>query len=192
MENFLLELEMFIISMGWLAPPLFILLHLLRPLFFLPVIVVCLAGGVLFGFWQGAFFNFLGLGLMNLVFYYIIRKMPKFEAKINKLKNKWLPDRTLSIGQVMILRIMPFIHFHLLSFYLMEMTKNFREYMYYSLLGVLLPSILYTAFGDIITNFPWYLTVLMFLVLASLYALLNKLHNSRLLFRGHGKHNGFQ
>ncbi|MFD1864282.1 TVP38/TMEM64 family protein [Planococcus chinensis] len=189
MENFLLDVEMFIISMGWLAPPLFILLHILRPVFFLPVIVVCIAGGVLFGFWQGALYNFIGLGSMNLIFYLIIRHMPKFEAKMNKLKNKLLPDRNLSIAQVMILRIMPFVHFHLLSFYLMEMTKNFKEYMYYALLGVLLPSILYTGFGDVITNLPWYLTLLMFAVLALLYSLLNKIHQVRLPFGEQNKHN---
>lgn len=192
MENFLFDLETFINNMGWFAPPIFVLLHILRPLFFLPVIVVCIAGGVLFGFWQGALFNFFGLGSMNLVFYFIIRKMPKFEAKMNQLKNKMLPDRTLTVGQVMILRIMPFIHFHLLSFYLMKMTKNLKEYMYYALLGVLLPSIIYTAFGDVITEFPWYMTLLMFVVLVFLYTLLNKFQQFRLPLGDRGKHRDCQ
>lgn len=190
MENQLLELETFIDSMGWLAPPLFVLIHVLRPLFFLPVIVVCIAGGVLFGFWQGALYNFLGLGAMNIVFYFIISKMPKFESKMKRLKNKVLPDRTISVGQVMILRIMPFVHFHLLSFYLMEMTKDFKEYLYYALLGVLLPSIIYTAFGDVITEFPWYMTLIMFIVLALLYAILNKIQQGHSLFRNERNRNG--
>lgn len=190
MENHLLELEIFIDSVGWFAPPLFVLLHVLRPLLFLPVIVVCIAGGVLFGFWQGALYNFLGLGAMNIVFYFIISKMPKFEAKMKKLKNKVLPDRTISVGQVMILRIMPFVHFHLLSFYLLEMTKDFKEYLYYALLGVLLPSIIYTAFGDVITEFPWYMTLFMFAVLALLYAFLNKIQQGHSLFGNEQNRNG--
>lgn len=180
MENFLLDLESTITEMGWLAPPLFILLHLLRPLLFLPVIVVCIAGGVLFGFVQGSIYNFIGLALMNYFFYLFIRKFPKFEQKIRSLKNKVLPGRTISVGQVMILRIMPFVHFHLLSLYLMEMTKNFKEYMYYSLLGVILPAIIYTAFGEAISEMPWYLTLGMILMLAGLYALLGKMHKFRL------------
>ena len=180
METFLLDLESIIIEMGWLAPPLFILFHLLRPLLFLPVIVVCIAGGVLFGFVQGSIYNFIGLALMNYLFYLLINKFPKFEKKIRSLKNKVLPGRTMSVGQVMILRIMPFVHFHLLSLYLMEMTKNFKEYMYYSLLGVILPSVIYTAFGEAISEMPWYLTLGMFLILAGLYALLGKMHKFRL------------
>ena len=180
MEIFLLALESTIAEMGWLAPPLFILFHLLRPLLFLPVIVVCIAGGVLFGFVEGAIYNFIGLALMNYFFYLFISKFPKFEKRIRSLKNKVLPDTTMSVGQVMILRIMPFVHFHLLSLYLMEMTKDFKEYMYYSLLGVILPSIIYTAFGEAISAMPWYFTLGMFLLLAGLYALIGKMHKFKL------------
>lgn len=175
MENFLLNPESTIEELGWLAPPLFILLHLVRPFLFLPVIVVCIAGGVLFGFVQGAIYNYIGLALMNYFFYLLIRKFPRFEKRVRALKNKVLPDKTISVGQVMILRIMPFIHFHLLSLYLIEMTKDFKQYMYYALIGVILPSIIYTAFGEAISSMPWYLTLLMFLVLAGIYALIGKM-----------------
>lgn len=180
MENFLLNLETTIDEMGWFAPPLFVLLHLLRPVFFLPVIVVCIAGGVFFGFVQGAIYNFIGLALMNYIFYLVINKFPKFEKKMRSLKIKLTLDKSISVGQVMILRIMPFVHFHLLSLYLVEMTKDFKEYMYYSILGVILPSIIYTAYGQAISNMPWYLTVFMFVILAGVYALIGKIHKFRI------------
>lgn len=176
MENFLLNMESTIERLGWFAPPLFILLHLLRPVSFLPVIVVCIAGGVFFGFVQGAIYNFIGLALMNYFFYLFINKFPKFEKKMRAFKIKMLPDKTPSVGQVMILRIMPFVHFHLLSLYLIEITKDFKEYLYFSVLGVILPSIIYTAYGEAISNMPWYLTLLMFVVLAGVYALIGKIH----------------
>ena len=59
MDQFDQSLEVFMDSVGWLAPFLFILLHLLRPLLFLPVIAVCIAGGYLFGFVEGAFCRLL-------------------------------------------------------------------------------------------------------------------------------------
>ncbi len=180
MENFLLNLETTIDELGWFAPPLFILLHLLRPIFFLPVIVVCIAGGVFFGFVQGAIYNFIGLALMNYFFYLVINKFPKFEKKMRSLKIKLTLDKSISVGQVMILRIMPFVHFHLLSLYLVEMTKDFKEYMYYSILGVILPSIIYTAYGQAISNMPWYLTVFMFVILSGVYALIGKIHKFRI------------
>ncbi|MDL4841628.1 TVP38/TMEM64 family protein [Aquibacillus rhizosphaerae] len=179
MEYFDESLEMLIDSAGWLAPILFILLHLLRPFFFLPVIVVCIAGGVLFGFVEGAILSFIGLSLMSLVSYQLVNKFPKFRNSIFKLKKKVFQDRTISVGQIMILRIMPFIHFHLLSLYLMEMAKSFKEYMYYSVLGLILPAVLYTSFGQAITELPLYATVIMFILLLIINSYLGKLNETR-------------
>ena len=179
MEQFDQSLEVFMDNVGWLAPFLFVLLHLLRPLLFLPVIAVCVAGGFLFGFFEGALLSFIGLTLMSWVSYLLVNKFPKFRDKMSRLKEKIFPDRTLSVAQVMILRIMPFVHFHLLSLYLMEMTKSLKEYMVISALGLIAPAILYTAFGRAITEFPWYITVSMFLLLAAIFSFIEKWHNSR-------------
>ncbi|MDQ0428761.1 putative membrane protein YdjX (TVP38/TMEM64 family) [Planomicrobium stackebrandtii] len=179
MEQFDQSLEAFMDSVGWLAPFLFILLHLVRPLLFLPVIAVCVAGGFLFGFFEGAFLSFIGLTLMSWVSYLLVNKFPKFQDKMARLKDKIFPDRTLSVFQVMILRIMPFVHFHLLSLYLMEMTKTLKEYMIISALGLIAPAILYTAFGRAITEFPWYTTLSMFILLAAIFSFIEKWHNSK-------------
>ncbi|WP_077622819.1 TVP38/TMEM64 family protein [Sediminibacillus massiliensis] len=180
MENVNNSMQSLIESAGWLAPVLFILIHLLRPFLFLPVIVVCIAGGVFFGFVEGAILSFIGLSLMSLVFYRIVNVFPKFRQGIGRLKEKVFHDRTVSVSQVMVLRIMPFIHFHLLSLYLMEMTKTFKGYMYYSLLGVIMPAVLYTAFGEAISKSPWYLSIIFSIILILLYALLGKIHNQRM------------
>jgi len=178
MDQFDTTLEAFIESAGWLAPLLFVLLHLFRPFFFLPVIVVCIAGGILFGFVEGAILSFVGLSLMSFVSYLLVMKFPKFREKVSRAKEKVFSDKTISVSQVMILRIMPFVHFHLLSLYLIEMAKSFKEYMYFSMLGVILPAILYTAFGEIITELPWYLTTLLFALLAGIYLYIGKLNNN--------------
>ncbi|AQU78590.1 MULTISPECIES: VTT domain-containing protein [Planococcus] len=179
MEQFDQSLETFMDNVGWLAPLLFILLHLLRPLLFIPVIAVCIAGGYLFGFFEGALLSFIGLTLMSWVSYVLINKFPKFQEKMGKLKDKIFPNRTLSVAQVMILRIMPFVHFHLLSWYLMEMTKSLKEYMAISALGLIAPAILYTAFGQSISEFPWYVTASMFILLAAIFSFIEKWQNSR-------------
>ena len=179
MGQFDTTLEAFIESAGWLAPLLFVLLHLFRPFFFLPVIVVCIAGGILFGFIEGAILSFVGLSLMSLVSYLLVMKFPKFREKVSRAKEKVFSNKTISVSQVMILRIMPFVHFHLLSLYLMEMAKSFREYMYFSLFGLILPAILYTAFGEIITELPWYLTVAILLTLVIIFRLIGKANRTR-------------
>lgn len=177
MENFNASIQSLIEGAGWLAPVLFILLHLFRPFLFLPVIVVCIAGGVFFDFVQGAILSFIGLSLMSLVFYKLVNIFPKLRTGVARLKKKVFHDRTVTVSQVMILRIMPFVHFHLLSLYLMEMTKSFKGYMYYSLLGVILPAALYTAFGQAIIEIPWYLAGLFLLILVGIYAFLGRVHN---------------
>ena len=180
MEQLDQSLELLIESAGWLAPILFIILHLIRPFLFLPVIVVCIAGGLAFGFFEGALLSFIGLSLMSLVSYLLVNKFPKFREKMSRLKDKIFSDRTLTVGQVMILRIMPFVHFHLLSLYLMEMAKNFRDYMYFSTLGLILPAVIYTAFGQAITELPWYLTIAMFAVLLIIFASIDKFNKTRI------------
>lgn len=159
---------------GWLAPVLFILLHLIRPMLFIPVLLICMAGGVFFGFLYGTLYSVIGLSLSSLIFYKLIHVFPSLHRKITSLKMRLLGDRKVTLGQVMVLRLLPFMHFYLLSLYLIEMTKSLKEYMYYSVAGILLPSIIYTAFGRAITEMPWYLSVLMAALLLVVYKLFGK------------------
>lgn len=174
MESFNEAIPRFIEEAGWLAPVLFIVLHLIRPLLFIPVIVVCIAGGFLFGFVYGTIYSIIGLSLMSLFFYKLVDVFPKFRERVIRLKKKVFKDRMITVGQVMILRMMPFVHFHLLSLYLMEMTSSYKEYMRYSIVGVILPSMLYTAFGQAITEMPWYLSIIFFGCLAILFSYLGR------------------
>ncbi|WP_407269781.1 TVP38/TMEM64 family protein [Radiobacillus sp. PE A8.2] len=179
MNQFEHSLELFIESAGWLAPVLFVILHLIRPLLFIPVIVMCILGGVLFGFFEGALLNFIGLSLMSLVSYLLVNKFPRFRKGITRLKDKMFKDRTISVSQVMVLRIMPFVHFHLLSFYLIEMTKSIKEYMYLSVIGLIMPAIMYTAFGEAITKLPWYVTGVIAIILIIIFRYLEKLNKTK-------------
>ena len=179
MDQFDKSVEVFIENAGWMAPFFFVLLHLIRPLLFLPVIAICVAGGVVFGFVQGAILSFTGLVLMSAITYLLLKRLPRFYQRMTDLKDRIFPDRTLSVGQVMLLRIMPFVHFQLLCFYLMDMTKSFKEYMYYSALGLTLPAIVYTAFGQSITEFPWYMTFAFLFVLIALFLVIDRYNKFR-------------
>ncbi|SDN56435.1 TVP38/TMEM64 family protein [Alkalicoccus daliensis] len=159
---------------GWLAPVIFILLHLLRPLLFLPVVLVCMAGGYFFGLVQGSIYSIAGLSLMSAVFYLIVNHFPRFRDRIARLKKKVFQDREITIGQVMVLRMLPFVHFHLLSLYLMEMTRNFREYMIFSILGIVIPAVLFTGFGHLLLELTWGMTVLLVGLLAVIFFYLGK------------------
>lgn len=139
---------------GMLMPFLFILLHLLRPLFFIPAAVVCAAGGILFGTAAGMFYSLIGLLLSSFQFYVVINNMPKTNKKINELKVKWFgEDRNLTAGQIAVMRLLPFVHYHLLNFCLLQKNKSLLRFMKASFFVNLPPAFLYTAFGENIKRF---------------------------------------
>lgn len=154
---------------GWIAPLIFILLHVFRPLLLLPVVVFYIAGGYLFGIFYGTIYTLIGLALMSAVFYAIVNVIPSARHYLSRVKRRVFGERQMSLGQVNILRMMPFIHFQVLSLYLIEMTSSFKEYMRYSVAGVILPTITYTSFGGFITTMPWYATMTFFVVLAIIF-----------------------
>lgn len=181
MNSLELWIEHIIEQAGWLAPILFILFHLLRPILFVPVVVVCIAGGYLFGFINGTLYSIVGLSLMSAAFYKVVNHFSSVREKMLTLKRKVIKDQKMTVGQVIILRMMPFVHFHLLSLYLIDMTKSYKEYMKYSVLGIIIPSMVYTAFGQLITDMSWHISLLFLACLIVLYSLLGKLNQKRKL-----------
>ncbi|AQQ55261.1 TVP38/TMEM64 family protein [Planococcus lenghuensis] len=149
MDPFHEPMKAFIENAGWFAPVLFILLHSSDRCCFCPSLWYYASRGVVFGFVKGALLFYIGLSIVALVTYGMVDKFPKFKGKIDHLREKLMHDKTISLGQVLILRIMPFISFNLLSVYLMEVTSSYKEYALYSLLGL---AVLYTAFGNAIST----------------------------------------
>ena len=114
---------------GVLAPIIFIFFHIFRQFLFIPVSLVCMAGGMLFGSVFGTIFSLLGLLLSSICFYFVIRKLPKTSEKLSKLRRKWFGEyRNITVAQSAILRLIPFIHFHLLNFCLLEKNRSFNAY----------------------------------------------------------------
>lgn len=161
---------------GVLAPIAFILLHFLRQFFFIPVVVICVAGGVLFGTVAGTFYSVIGLFLSSLLFYFLIKRIPKTHRKLSLIKKKWFGEyRNLTAGQIGILRLIPFIHYHLLSFCLLERYKGFKDYMKMSFLTNLPLAFFYTIFGEFISRFtPTMIIIILFALTSLVYILREK------------------
>jgi uncharacterized membrane protein YdjX (TVP38/TMEM64 family) len=164
---------LFIESVGILAPLAFIFFHVVRQFLFIPVAVVCISGGVLFGTVLGTVYSIIGLMLVSVLFYVIINKMPKMSLKLQKVKEKWFGKyRNLTVSQIAILRLIPFIHFHLMNFCLMQRKKGFREYVWSSFYSNLPLAFFYTIFGQFISRFtPTIVTVILFSLTLLVYLL---------------------
>ncbi|MEH7236275.1 TVP38/TMEM64 family protein [Bacillus sp. JJ1562] len=175
MDETMTLLFVFIESTGLLAPIIFIVIHLIRPFFFIPVPVVCIVGGILFGSVFGTIYSILGLTMLSILFYFLYRQVPRLSKKINTLKQKWLGDKVnFTIGQIAILRVIPFINFHLLSLCIIDVTRNFRDYAKASFYTNIPVALLYTVFGQFIREFSTTVILAILLALTLLFYLLRE------------------
>src|SRR5690625_107838 len=166
----------FVHTAGWLSPLLFISIHLVRPLLFLPVILLCMFGGILFGIVAGTVYSIIGMTLSSIVFYLIIRWMPKTSKKVIQLKQKLIGQHVhVSVPQITILRLIPFIHFHLLSLCLFEISLNFKEYTRTSLLTITPFATIYTTMGQWLSTIsPLYMLLITLAFIPILYGMRRK------------------
>ncbi|PKR79244.1 alkaline phosphatase [Halalkalibacillus sediminis] len=133
----------------YFAPVLFIFFHIIRPFLFIPVGFICIAGGLMFGMTFGSIYSFIGVTLSSLIFYFFIKQMPDLFERFNRMREKIFgKHQAFNLPQVMLLRIIPFIHFHLISLCIIEMTRNFKEYAKASLVSNLPLAVVYTSFGQ--------------------------------------------
>lgn len=153
MQHELSEIMNILKFAGIFAPLFFILLHMMRQFLFLPVGLICMAGGVLFGSVYGTLYSIIGITLSSVIFYGLLKKMPKYLNKFLKIKQKVVGKRRpFSLGQIAILKLVPFIHFHLLSLCVLEMTKSFKEYTKASVVSNAPLAFMYSTFGHYIFN----------------------------------------
>ena len=176
MEYFGTYLMAIVETGGVFAPLLFIGFHLIRPVFFLPVVFICISGGILFGTVAGSLYSVIGITLSSFVFYRMVQWMPKTINKLVLMKQKIVgQDSTLTTSQVAVLRLVPFIHFHLLSLCLLEISKGFKDYMKSSFYSNIPLAVVYTSLGQWLSAFsPTKIAIILLLLLPLLYLLRRK------------------
>lgn len=158
-----------------IAPLLFILLHLMRPLLFIPVILICITGGLIFGVIPGIILSIIGLSLSSVSFYLLADTIPSLTTRLIKMKNKLIgKDVHLTTGQMSVLRLIPFIHYHLLSFIIYESSTSFKPYLLTSFYTIIPMVVVYTTIGQSITSFSPLVSFAMILGLIPLLFMLRK------------------
>ncbi|WP_033828230.1 TVP38/TMEM64 family protein [Bacillus andreraoultii] len=160
---------------GLFAPIAFILFHIVRQFLFIPVVVVCLAGGLLFGSVFGIIFSIIGLTLSSVLLFFILRIFPTVHSKLHHIKLKWFgPYMNLTRGQIALLKLIPFMHFQLLSYCLLERNPDFRDYVVNSLYTNIPVVVFYTVFGQFFNHFSPTMAVMFLLALSALIVLLRE------------------
>lgn len=161
---------------GVLSPLLFILLHLIRPMLFLPVVFICISGGILFGPVAGSIYSVIGVTVSSLLFYLLAGWMPKSVDRLIVLKQRLLgKNKEMTTAQITLLRLIPFIHFHLLSLCLIETKQTFKSYATSSFLSNIPLAVIYTCIGGWISQLsPVYVVLFIAGLLPFLYLLRRK------------------
>ncbi|KAA9023200.1 TVP38/TMEM64 family protein [Niallia endozanthoxylica] len=158
---------------GILAPIAFILFHILRQFLFIPVTLVCMTGGILFGSVLGTIYSLIGLMISSVCFYFVVGKLPKTHEKLSYLKKKWFGEyRNITVAQTAILRLIPFIHYHLLNFCLIEKKHEFKAYVKNCFFSNLPLAFFFSVFGQFIRGFtPTIIAIILFslMILAYLF-----------------------
>ena len=86
------DIQGFVAGFGPWAPAVYMVLFALLPAVFFPVAVLALAGGLLFGLWEGSIYTFLGAMVNCTVMFWLARTIgyEKVKAMVaSKLSQKW-------------------------------------------------------------------------------------------------------
>ena len=122
----------FIQSFGVLAPIIYVLMFMFLPVFFFPVPILAVAGGVAFGFVEGSLLTFVGASLNCYIMFVISRRFGREWVK-NYLKKKMTPkqhDRIFNVSDeklmmsLVILRLIPLVPYKFNKIYDCECTWN--------------------------------------------------------------------
>lgn len=160
----------FIETSGVWSPLFFVIFHIIRQYLFIPVAVVCMAGGIMFGALFGTLLSLLGLWLSSIIFYFMIVKIPALQKKLERLDEKTLKiGGRMNVKQASMLRLIPFIHFHLLNFYLMGNSRSMAEYAKAVFWSNIPLAFFYTVFGHSIAKFS---PTMLAIILAALLGLI--------------------
>jgi len=162
----------FILSFGWLAPVLYILLYTIRPLFLFPAVILSLTGGLTFGPWWGTLLDLVGASLGA----YLAFGLARFAGReaIQKWMGKRLQlwdDRLEQSGlkAIFLLRLIPLVPFDAVNYGAGLSKVRFRDYALATPIGIIPGAFAYNYLGHSLHQVfspTFYLAIILAILLA--------------------------
>ncbi|WP_199622643.1 TVP38/TMEM64 family protein [Paenibacillus alkalitolerans] len=134
------EIRTWILSFGWLAPLLYVILYTVRPLILFPASVLSLTGGLAFGVLWGTVLTVIGATAGAALSFALARFMGKslvrtdWKGNMKKVQTQ-LEKRGLLY--VLLLRLIPIIPFDLISYVSGVSKIRFRSFFIGTLFGII-------------------------------------------------------
>ena len=183
------ELKRIILDSGNIAPLIYIGLFSILPTFFVPVTILAMAAGYVFGILPAAIYTFIG-AFINSTITYFIGKYVAYDL-INDIANEKYKDvydklKEKTRGQegfifMLIVRLLPFVPYTFLNYMSGVVGYNYFVFITSSMLGILPGIFIYSNIGtniDELGSRNFYISILIFVVFVSITSLIAKKYYS--------------
>lgn len=150
------DIQIALSDYGNAAPILYIGLFVILPIFFFPVAILALAGGLLFGLGWGSVYTFIGAMLNCMLMFILARYIgrKRIESLLHqRLSQVWQRRLAEAEGRrgfllLVILRLIPAVPYNLIN-YAFGLTKmSFRTYGLASAIGIIPGTLVFINIGD--------------------------------------------
>ena len=179
------ELEAIIKSSGSIAPYIYIALFSILPSFFMPVTILAMAAGYVFGIVNAGIYTFIG-AFINSTLTYFIGKYVAYDF-INDIANEKYHDvytklKEKSHGKegfilMIIVRLLPFVPYTLLNYMSGAVGFNYLVFISSTMIGILPGIFIYTNIGTNLSSLgskEFYVSILIFVIFVSITTLIAK------------------
>ena len=187
--NNLYELEKVIKGSGQIAPIIYIVLFSILPTFFIPVTILAMASGYVFGRLNAGIYTFIGAFINSNLTYFIGRYF--VYDLINEIANEKYRDiysklKIKSSGRdgfifMVIVRLLPFVPYTLLNYMSGAVGFNYMVFISSSMLGILPGIFIYTNIGTNLSTIgskDFYISIIIFIVFITITTLIAKKYYS--------------
>jgi uncharacterized membrane protein YdjX (TVP38/TMEM64 family) len=145
------DIRTWILSFGWLAPILYIILYTVRPMILFPASILSLAGGLAFGAGWGTLLTVIGATAGAVLSFMVARFMGKslvrmeWKGRFTKIQLQ-LENRGLLY--VLLLRLIPLFPFDLISYVAGVSKIRFQAFLFGTLFGIIPGTFAYNFLGS--------------------------------------------
>ena len=143
-------------ALGAWAPVVYMTMFAVRPAFFFPVAVLALAGGLVFGLWQGALYTFIGAVVNCSVMFWMARHWGRERIRAlieTRLDPQWQQRLSKLEGRegfvlLIVLRLIPAVPYNLINYAFGLTGMRYPAYILGSALGIIPGTFAFINIGD--------------------------------------------
>ncbi|OZM57512.1 TVP38/TMEM64 family protein [Lottiidibacillus patelloidae] len=145
------EIRTWILSFGFFAPLIYIVIYTIRPLLFFPASILSIAGGLAFGALMGTLYTIIGATLGAVLSFIIARKLGKnvtnkeWKGNFQKIQTQLEKN---GFYYVLFLRFIPVLNFDLISYIAGVSSVRLSAFFFGTLLGIIPGTFAYNFLGN--------------------------------------------